>query len=75
MKQFSKHAFVVISVTRLGDLFDFGQLIKLPKYSPFLGNFCKGVKINHFTSEIIWRFFLVTLVVINVYDILSILGT
>ena len=27
--------------------------IKLPKSSPLLGNFCKGVKINNFTSEII----------------------
>ena len=62
-------------VTRLGDLLDFGQLLKplaainLPKTSPFLGNFCKGVKIYHFSREIVfgqllWTFgdfFLVTL--------------
>ena len=49
----------VISVTRLGDFFDFGQLLKplainLPKSPTFLGNFCKGVKICHFSSEIIF---------------------
>ena len=39
------------SVNRLGDLLDFGQLLKplatinLPKSPTFLGNFCKGVKI------------------------------
>ena len=39
--------------------------INLPKSSTFLGNFCKGVKIYHFSSEIIfagtfidiWQFF------------------
>ena len=58
-------------MTRSGDLLDFGQLLKplatinLPKYPTFLGNFCKGVKIYHFSKEIIfgatfidfWRFF------------------
>ena len=28
--------------------------INLPKYPTFLGNFCKGVKIYHFSSEIIF---------------------
>ena len=48
------------SVTRLGDLLDFGQVlkplgtIKLPKSPTFLGNFCKGVKIFNFSSEIIF---------------------
>ena len=48
------------SVTRLGDLLNFGQLLKplavinLPKSPKFLGNFCKGVKIYHFSSEIIF---------------------
>ena len=48
------------SVTRLGNLLDFGHLFKafatinLPKSSTFLGNFCKGVKIYHFSSEIIF---------------------
>ena len=48
------------SVTRLGDLLDFGQLFKplatinLPKFPSFLGNFCKCVKIYHFASEIIF---------------------
>ena len=44
-------------VTRLGNLLDFGQLFKatinLFKSPTFLGNFCKGVKIYHFYSEII----------------------
>ena len=46
------------SVTRLGDFLDFGQLYKafgkinLPKSPTFLGIFCKGVKIYHFSSEI-----------------------
>ena len=28
--------------------------INLPKYPTFLGNFCKGVKIYHFSCEIIF---------------------
>ena len=45
---------------RLGDFLDFGLLLKplatinLPKSSTFLGNFCKGVKIYHFSSELIF---------------------
>ena len=39
----------MISVTRLADLLDFGQLFKA-----FLGNFCKGVKIYHFSTQIIF---------------------
>ena len=48
------------SVTRLGNFLDFGQLsnylatINLPKSPTFFGNFCKGVKIYHFSSEIIF---------------------
>ena len=48
-------------VTRLGDLLDFGQVLKplatinLPKSPTFLGNFCKGVKIYHFSCEIIFE--------------------
>ena len=63
-------------VTRLGDFLPFGQLLKplatinLAKSPTFLGNFCKGVKIYHFSSEInfgqlLWTFgdfYLVTLV-------------
>ena len=52
------------SVTRLGDLLKFGQLFKAigNNYLTFLGNFCKGVKMYHFSSEIIFgRFFLDTL--------------
>ena len=63
------------SVTRLGDFLHFEQVLKplakvnLPKSLTFLGNFCKGVKIYHFSSEIIFgqllqtfgNFFLVTL--------------
>ena len=47
---------LVASVTRLGDLLDFGQpfkaTINLPKSPTFLGNFYKGVKIINFSSEI-----------------------
>ena len=49
------------SVTRLGNLLDFGQVLKpsatmnLSKSPIFLGNFCKGVEIYHFCSEIIFR--------------------
>ena len=47
------------SVARLGDLLDYGQLFKafgnnLSKSPTFLGNFCKGEKIYHFSSEIIF---------------------
>ena len=47
-------------MTRLGDVLDFGQLLKplatinVSKSPTFLGNFCKGVKIYHFSSEIIF---------------------
>ena len=50
----------VFSVTRLGDLLDLGQLLKplspnnLPKSPTFLGNFGKGAKIYHFSSEMIF---------------------
>ena len=64
------------SVTRSGDLLAFGNFLKplatnvLPKSPIFLGNFCKGNKIHHFSSEIIFgqllqtfgNFFLVTLI-------------
>ena len=63
------------SVTRLGDFLHFVQLLKpfatiiLPKYTAFLGIFCKVVKIYHFSGEIIFGqlletfgdFYLVTL--------------
>ena len=62
--QLKVHPLVLIdvngSVTRLGDLLHFGQLskplatISLSKSPTFLGNFWKGVKINHFSSEIIF---------------------
>ena len=48
------------SATRLGDFLHFGLLLKplatinLPRSPTFLGNFCKGVKIYPFTSEIIF---------------------
>ena len=48
------------SVTRLGNLLDFGQILKtlvtinLPKLPTFFGNFCKGVKIITFCGEIIF---------------------
>ena len=50
---------IVTSVTRLGDLLHFGQLLKplatiiLPKLPTFLAIF-KGVKILNFSSEIIF---------------------
>ena len=50
---------LISSVARLGDLYDFGQLFKatinLPKSPTYLGNFCKVVKIYHFSCEIIFR--------------------
>ena len=54
------------SVTRFSDLLDFGQLFKalatinLPQSPPFLGNFCKGVKIFNFYSETIFGQLLLT---------------
>ena len=48
------------SVTRWGDLLDFGQLFKaltminLPKSPTFLGNFFNGAKIFKFSSQIIF---------------------
>ena len=47
-------------VTRLGDFLHFEQLFKAPGNNYFaqiahiLGNFCKGVKIFHFSSGIIF---------------------
>ena len=46
------------SLTRLGDLLHFGQLFKafgnnyFAQITHILGNFCKVVKICHFSSEI-----------------------
>ena len=68
---------IVTSVTKFGDLLDFGQLLKplaiinLPKSPTVLGNFCVGAKIFNFSSEILfgqllWTFgdfSLVTLIV------------
>ena len=49
------------SVTRFGDLLDFGELFSMPvatislhKSPTFLCNFCKGVKILNFSNEIIF---------------------
>ena len=47
---------VGISVTRLGNLLDILkplETINSPKSLTFLGKFCKGVKIYHFSSSII----------------------
>ena len=61
--------FIVLTVTRLGNFLHFGQLfqalatISLPKSLTFLGNFCKGVKIYHFSSEIIFGQLLQTLAI------------
>ena len=76
MRVFTLSFTVAASVTRLGDFLHFGQLltplatINLPKSPTFLGNFCKGVKIYHLSSEINFgqllltfgNFYLVTLV-------------
>ena len=53
-------------MTGLGDLLDFGQLFKafgsnlFAQISHNLRHFCKGVKIYHFSSEIILGNFLKT---------------
>ena len=53
----------------LGNFFKPLATISLPKSLTFLGNFCKGVKIYHFSIEIILQtfgdFYLVTLALIN----------
>ena len=62
---------IVISVSRLGDFLHFGQPFKalgnhlkpvatiiLPKLPTLLGNFCKSVKIYHFSSKISFGQFL-----------------
>ena len=68
---------IKFSVTRFGYLLDFGQLLKplaiinLSKTPTFLGNYCKGVKMYHFSSETIFGqllttfgdFYLVTLII------------
>ena len=47
-------------MTRLGDFLTLGNFLRplatinLPKPSTFLGNFCKGVQIVHFSCEIIF---------------------
>ena len=49
---------VLCSVTKLGDLLHFGQLFKacgnnyFTQIDHILRNFCEGVKIFHFSSEI-----------------------
>ena len=56
-----KKRLLKISVTRLGDLLNFGQVFKalgkinLAKSPTFLINFCKGVKMYPFSCEIILR--------------------
>ena len=51
---------MLTSVIRLDDFWTLGNLLKplatinLPKSPTFLGNFCKGVKIHHISSEIIF---------------------
>ena len=51
IKNAEKNDSALSSVTRLGNLLDFGQLFKafdnnnLPKSPTFLGNFCKAIKI------------------------------
>ena len=49
---------IVTSVTRLGNFLHFDNnskpvaIIILPKLPTLIGNFCKGAKIIHFSSEI-----------------------
>ena len=54
-------------MSRLGNLLHFGQLFKaygttiiLPKSPKYLGNFCEGVKICHFSNEIVFGQLLLT---------------
>ena len=60
VRRLRRNLFVGNSVTRLGDLLHLGNFLKplatinLAKSPTFLGNFCKGVKIYHFYSEIIF---------------------
>ena len=55
---------VTSSVTSLGDLWDFGHVLKplatinLPRSPTFLGNFCKGVKIYSFQVKSFWATFI-----------------
>ena len=58
---------LLVSVTRLGIFWTLRKFLKplatiiLLKFLTFLGNFCKCIKIYHFSSEIIygqlWRFY------------------
>ena len=60
LKNIYKVFWVGSSVTKLGDLWTLGKFLKhlatinLPTCPSFLGNFCEGVKIYHFSSEIIF---------------------
>ena len=51
----------ISSVTRVDDFCTLGNFLKpfatinLSKSPTFLGNFCKGAKILHFSNEIIFR--------------------
>ena len=53
-----------LSVTRLGDLLDFGQLFKafgnncFAQMAHILGKFCKGVKIFNFFVKLFWATFI-----------------
>ena len=74
-----------ISVTRDGDFLHFGQPFKaggnnyLPKLPTLLGNFCKGVKIIHFSCEIVFgqllwtfvNFHLVTLILSAIFELMT----
>ena len=56
---FTKPTKITASVTRLGDLLYFGQLFKACANNyfaqiAFLDNFCKGVKMFHISSGIIF---------------------
>ena len=42
----------MVSVTRLGNFLKPLETINLSKSPIFFGNFCKGVKIYHFSNEI-----------------------
>ena len=76
---------VDISVTRLGPFWTWGNFLKplatisLPKFPTFLGNFCKDVKIYHYSMEFIFGqllktfgdFFLVTLVDVYTFSVVK----
>ena len=72
--------FILSSVTKLGNfLLVAGGNNYLPKLPTLLGNFCKGVKIIHFSCEIVFgqllwtfvNFHLVTLILSAIFELMT----